>query len=141
MKVTQTHANLKYFGDRRCLSQSENSKCMYFHPEISSFFGEFSLSFPIYWVICTSVLFLSTWYLSTLKCYLHLVLYLLHFQQKCYGYILNTNMYINPQYTSMLIFIWLVYMYIHRRIWEVNSCCIAMITLYSDNVRHIYFLH
>ena len=28
---TQTHGNLIYFGDHRCLSRSEESKCMWTH--------------------------------------------------------------------------------------------------------------
>ena len=31
VESTQTHGNLKYFGDHRCLSQSEDCKCMWMY--------------------------------------------------------------------------------------------------------------
>ena len=56
---TQTHRNLKYFGDHICDRQNISSFCVFvctFVRRSLHFFDEFSLSFPSYWDICTLVL-------------------------------------------------------------------------------------
>ena len=54
---TQTHGNLRYFSDHRCLSLSEESKCMWTHGKMASCDRERHLWSPKYLFPCVCVYF------------------------------------------------------------------------------------